>query len=52
MRSACVRIMVSNSRRTPVATPAASFISRAASSKKRFVVWAIFRLRRGSCSPP
>src|SRR6185295_14561812 len=29
----------SNSRRTPCATPAASFIRRATSSKKRLVVW-------------
>src|SRR5262249_56094073 len=33
--------MVSNSRRTPEATPAASFISRAISSKKRLLVWVI-----------
>src|SRR5262245_13018254 len=31
--------MVSNSRLTPCATPAASFIRRATSSKKRLVVW-------------
>ena len=33
-----VRNSVSNSRRTPCATPAASFINRATSSKNRFVV--------------
>src|SRR5207342_372998 len=33
--------MVSNSRRTPWATPAASFIRRAASSKNRLLVWVI-----------
>src|SRR5258708_29543662 len=33
--------MVSNSRRTPWATPAASFISRAASSKNRLLVCVI-----------
>src|SRR5215204_1921259 len=33
--------MVSNSRRTPWATPAASFINRAASSKNRLLVWVI-----------
>src|SRR5262249_41322990 len=32
---------VSNSRRTPWATPAASFIRRATSSKNRLVVWVI-----------
>src|SRR5262249_38556882 len=37
-RSAWLRNSVSNSRRTPCATPAASFISRATSSKNRFVV--------------
>src|SRR5262249_1197304 len=41
MRSAWLRNMVSNSRRTPEATPAASFISRAISSKKRLLVWVI-----------
>ena len=35
---------MSNSRRTPDATPAASFISRATSSKNRFVVCVIVRL--------
>src|SRR4051794_30893554 len=33
--------MVSNSRRTPWATPAASFINRAASAKNRLLVWVI-----------
>jgi hypothetical protein len=41
MRSAWVRTRVSNSRRTPWATPAASFINRAASSKNRLLVWVI-----------
>src|SRR5262245_25351572 len=41
IRSAWLRNMVSNSRRTPEATPAASFISRAISSKKRLLVWVI-----------
>src|SRR2546421_10844242 len=45
MRSAWVRITVSNSRRTPVATPAASFINRATSSKKRLLVWVMGSLR-------
>src|SRR5882762_5088131 len=48
MRSACVRIMVSNSRRTPPATPAASFISLPTSSKKRLVVWVIGELHGAS----
>src|SRR5580692_3884173 len=39
MRSAWLRNSVSTSRRTPCAAPAASFISRATSSKNRFVVW-------------
>src|SRR5262245_32486120 len=38
-RSVWVFTRVSNSRRTPCATPAASFISRATSSKKRLLVW-------------
>ena len=41
MRSAWLRNIVSNSRRTPDATPAASFMSLAISSKKRLVVWVI-----------
>ena len=41
IRSAWVRNRVSNSRRTPWATPAASFISRATSSKNRLLVWVI-----------
>src|SRR5262245_61459856 len=41
MRSAWLRNMVPSSRRTPEATPAASFISRAISSKKRLLVWVI-----------
>src|SRR5262245_43693564 len=40
-RSAWLRNIVSNSRRTPDATPAASFMSLAISSKKRLVVWVI-----------
>src|SRR4029453_14740068 len=39
--------MVSNSRRMPEATPAASFISRAISSKKRLGVWVIAGLGFG-----
>ena len=45
-RSAWVLTRVSNSRRTPWATPAASFISRATSSKKRLVVWVMTCLGR------
>src|SRR4029079_3279572 len=46
MRSAWLRNKVSNSRRTPCATPAASFIRRAISSKKRLLVWVMPHLRR------
>src|SRR5262245_25670307 len=43
-RSAWVLNMVSNSRLTPCATPAASFIRRATSSKKRLLVWVMVSL--------
>src|SRR5258708_11433649 len=44
-RSAWLRNSVSTSRRTPCATPAASFISRAISSKNRLLVWVMCGLR-------
>ena len=56
MRSAWLRNSVSNSRRTPCAMPAASFINRAASSKNRFVVctmspptWSACRASSAAC---
>src|SRR5262249_43388406 len=44
MRSAWLRMTVSNSRLTPWAAPAASFIRRPISSKNRLVVWVIAKL--------
>src|SRR5215470_4523023 len=49
--SACVLNMVSTSRLMPCATPAASFIRRATSSKKRLLVWVMARLQRPRSLP-
>src|SRR3569833_1241961 len=43
-RSACARTMLSTSRRTPSATPAASFIIRPTLSNNLLLAWAMWRL--------